>query len=153
MYQAILDTPIGRLLIEATREAVTAVTFIGPDAEPVLRAGGAAIQARKQLREYFAAKRRVFDVPVLLDGTAFQRAVWEAVCRVDYGQTVSYGEVARRIDAPTSPRAVGRANAANPVLIIVPCHRVLSSRGRLAGYRAGLDRKEWLLKHERAVML
>lgn len=153
MFQATLDSPIGRLLIEATRDAVTAINVVAPETTAVLRAGGAAAVAKRELKEYFSGKRKVFDVPVQLDGTHFQRDVWAQLQAVDFGQTISYAEVARRIHAPTSPRAVGRANAANPVLIIVPCHRVLSSRGRLTGYRAGLAAKEWLLKHERAVML
>jgi len=152
MFQVTMDTPIGRLLIEGTRDAVTAVNVVAPDTQAPLRAGGAATVARRQLREYFAGKRRVFDVPVSLDGTHFQRAVWTEIQAVEFGATTSYAELARRIHAPTAPRAVGRANAANPVLIIVPCHRVLSTRGRLTGYRAGLAAKEWLLKHERAVM-
>jgi len=153
MFQTTLETPIGRLLIEGTREAVTAVNFVAPETKAVFRAGGAVIVARRQLREYFAGKRREFDVPLLLDGTHFQRAVWEQLRQVRFGETVSYAELARRIDAPTAPRAVGRANGANPILLLVPCHRVLGVRGRLTGFRAGLDKKTWLLKHEQAVML
>ncbi len=152
MFQVTLDTPIGRLLIEGTRDAVTAINVVPSDRQAGLRAGGAPTVARRQLREYFAGKRRSFDVPVSLDGTHFQRAVWTQIQAVEFGSTTSYAELARRIHAPAAPRAVGRANAANPVLIIVPCHRVLSTRGRLTGYRAGLAAKEWLLKHEQAVM-
>ena len=128
MFQVTLDTPIGRLLIEGTRDAVTAINVVPPDTQAVLRSGGAPTMARRQLREYFAGKRRLFDVPVSLDGTHFQRAVWTEIQAVDFGSTTSYAELARRIHAPSAPRAVGRANAANPVLIMVTCHRVPSTR-------------------------
>lgn len=148
-----LDTPIGRLMIEGTRDAVTAVRWVAPDA-PVGRGCKIVIQARKQLREYFKGKRRTFDVPIALDRlTDFQRAVLAEVRSVGYGETITYAEIARRLKKATAPRAVGQANARNPINIIIPCHRVLSSSGKLTGYAGGVQAKAWLLKHEQAVLV
>ncbi|MCS6848707.1 MAG: methylated-DNA--[protein]-cysteine S-methyltransferase [Anaerolineae bacterium] len=153
MYQAALDTPIGRLMIEGTRDAVTAVRWVAPDA-PVGKGCKVVIQARKQLREYFKGKRRTFDVPISLDRlTDFQRAVLAEVRAVGYGETITYAEIARRLKKATAPRAVGQANARNPINIIIPCHRVLSSDGKLTGYAGGVQAKAWLLKHEQAVLV
>ncbi|BCX04993.1 MAG: methylated-DNA--protein-cysteine methyltransferase [Candidatus Roseilinea sp.] len=153
MYQAALDTPIGRLMIEGTRKAVTAVRWVTPDV-PVGKGCKVVIQARKQLREYFEGKRRTFDVPISLDRlTDFQRAVLMEVRSVGYGETITYAEIARRLKKATAPRAVGQANARNPINIIVPCHRVLSSNGKLTGYAGGVQAKAWLLKHEQAVLV
>ncbi|MFC1464411.1 MAG: methylated-DNA--[protein]-cysteine S-methyltransferase [Candidatus Brachytrichaceae bacterium NZ_4S206] len=153
MYQAVLDTPIGRLMIEGTRDAITAVRWVSPDAT-IGRGCKVVIQARKQLREYFKGKRRTFDVPLALDRlTDFQRAVLAEVRSVGYGETITYAEIARRLKKATAPRAVGQANARNPINIIIPCHRVLSSNGKLTGYAGGVQAKAWLLKHERAVLV
>jgi methylated-DNA-[protein]-cysteine S-methyltransferase len=152
LYQAALDTPVGRLLIEGTQYAVTAIRFVPPDT-----AAGQSCRlinhARKQLREYFRGERTVFDVPLSLDSRSpFQRAVLEQVSAIDYGQTSTYAEIARRIKRVTSPRAVGQANARNPISIIIPCHRVLGTNGKLTGYGGGIAAKEWLLKHEKAIL-
>lgn len=153
MFQTALDTPIGRLLIEGTREAVTAVRWAAPDA-PVGKACRVVIQARRQLREYFQGKRRTFDVPISLGATTeFRRSVLTIVQSVGYGETITYAEIARRLKRGTAPRAVGQANAHNPINIIIPCHRVLSSTGKLTGYAGGVKAKAWLLKHERAVLV
>ncbi len=140
-------------MIEGTRAAVTAVRWIAPDA-PVGRGCRVVIQARKQLREYFKGKRRAFDVPIALDHlTDFQRAVLAEVCTVGFGETTTYAEIARRLKKATAPRAVGQAAARNPINIIIPCHRVLSSNGKLTGYAGGVQAKAWLLKHEQAVLV
>jgi methylated-DNA-[protein]-cysteine S-methyltransferase len=101
-----------------------------------------------QLREYFAGQRKAFDLPLLMEGTAFQRRVWTALQDIPYGMTISYAELARRVGQPTASRAVGLANGRNPVAIIVPCHRVVGSNGRLTGYGGGLPRKRFLLDLE-----
>jgi len=106
-------------------------------------------EAAQQLAEYFSGRRRVFDLPLDLEGTAFQREVWEALRRIPYGETCTYGELARAIGRAGGARAAGAANGANPVAIIVPCHRVLAAGGGLGGYAGGLERKRFLLELER----
>ncbi len=103
-----------------------------------------------QLDAYFAGDRDSFDVPMRLEGTEFQRRVWTQLCAIPYGETISYGELARRVGNPKAARAVGLANGRNPVAVIVPCHRVIAADGSLGGYGGGLDRKTHLLDLERA---
>ncbi len=104
-----------------------------------------------QLDEYFAGQRQEFDLPLLFAGTDFQKKVWEALLAIPYGETVSYGEMARRIGMPTAVRAVANANGANPISIFAPCHRVIGSDCSLTGYGGGLDAKEYLLRLEQAI--
>ena len=104
--------------------------------------------AKRQLAEYFGGDRRDFDLPLAPGGTAFQLRVWKELRRISYGETISYGELARRIGKPTASRAVGAANGRNPLAIVVPCHRVIGADGTLTGYGGGISRKEWLLRHE-----
>jgi methylated-DNA-[protein]-cysteine S-methyltransferase len=111
-------------------------------ATPVLRAAAA------QLAEYFAGKRRTFDLPLAPHGTPFQLAVWSALRAIPYGETRNYAELARAIGRPTASRAVGAANGKNPLGIIVPCHRVIGASGALTGYAGGLSAKRWLLELE-----
>jgi methylated-DNA-[protein]-cysteine S-methyltransferase len=110
--------------------------------EPVLA------RARAQLQEYLAGDRTTFDLPLRLEGTPFQRAVWAALLEIPFGETRSYGEIARTLGRPAAVRAVGAANGRNPLAIVVPCHRVIGADGALAGYAGGLHRKRWLLAHE-----
>jgi methylated-DNA-[protein]-cysteine S-methyltransferase len=106
-------------------------------------------QAKKQLEEYFAGQRKTFDVELDLIGTVFQKRVWKALLDIPFGETRTYASLAKQSNVP-SARAVGRANATNPVSIIVPCHRVIGTNGTLTGYAGGLEAKSWLLKHEGA---
>ena len=106
------------------------------------------VAARRQLDEYFRRERHVFDIPLLMVGTAFQQRVWEGLLSITYGKTVSYGEMARRIGMPTSVRAVANANGANAISIFIPCHRVIGSDGSLTGYGGGLPAKRLLLDLE-----
>lgn len=108
-------------------------------------------KAKRQLLEYFDGARRRFDLPLAAAGTAFQRRVWDELRRIPYGETISYGELARRIGRPTASRAVGAANGRNPLAIVVPCHRVIGADGALVGYGGGLPVKETLLAHEQGV--
>ena len=101
-----------------------------------------------QLGEYFSGKRKTFDYPLAPKGTEFQLAVWNALLEIPYGDTTTYAELARRIGRPSAVRAVGAANGANPIPIVVPCHRIIGTSGTLVGYGGGLDRKRWLLEHE-----
>jgi methylated-DNA-[protein]-cysteine S-methyltransferase len=135
------------LYIEAGERGIRRVLFAKP---PEVRSDPDAAyppirEATRQLAEYFAGARRAFDLPLDLRGTPFQLRVWEALLRIPYGETRTYGQLAAQIGHPGAARAVGAANGANPVAIIVPCHRVVASGGGLGGYGGGLDRKEFLL--------
>jgi methylated-DNA-[protein]-cysteine S-methyltransferase len=117
-----------------------------------VRDDSAFVEVRAQLGEYFHGERREFDVPLGLNGNDFELRVWEALRQIPYGETVSYGEIARRIGDPTAPRAVGLANGRNPIAVIVPCHRVIGADGSLTGYGGGLERKRFLLDLEAGVI-
>ncbi len=159
MSQAVTnyESPIGFLEIYATDAAVGRVEFAGEQAGEGEEASGHPLleEARRQLDAYFAGELRCFDLPLDLDGTPFQRQVWQQLLSVGYGQTASYQEIAVAIDNPKAVRAVGAANGRNPVAIIVPCHRIIGSGGRakLTGYGGGLWRKEWLLRHEGVLLV
>ncbi|GAA2076579.1 methylated-DNA--[protein]-cysteine S-methyltransferase [Aeromicrobium halocynthiae] len=143
------DSPIGGLRLHAHAGLLTRVEF---GAEPSGdRAEDAVLDAaEQQLQEYFAGVRREFDLPLASDGTEFQRKVWSEVRRIPYGETASYGDIARRLGyEPGISRAVGAANGANPLPVVVPCHRVVGSDGSLTGYAGGPDRKRILLELER----
>jgi len=103
----------------------------------------------QQLDEYFAGKRRIFEIPIRLIGTEFQKKVWNQLIRIGFGEMVSYKDIAEQIGNPKAVRAVGFANGRNPISIIVPCHRVIGSNGKMVGYGGGVWRKEWLLSHEK----
>ena len=153
------DTPIGvlRLLgdearIERIDLPATAAHAPDPGWREERDAPPAALRAaRRQLREYFDGGRRAFDLPLAPEGTAFQQQVWEALRRIPYGETISYGALARRIGKPAAARAVGAANGRNPLAIVVPCHRVIGAGGALTGYGGGLPVKQTLLALERRV--
>jgi methylated-DNA-[protein]-cysteine S-methyltransferase len=150
-------SPVGELILAASENALTAVYFPTsrglPQVEPDSQANDVLLRAQCQLSQYFARTRTTFDLPLDPGGSAFERRVWEALRRVPYGATVSYGELARRLGDVRATRAVGAANAKNPIPVIVPCHRVVGSRGELVGFGGGLDRKRWLLEHEGALMM
>lgn len=106
------------------------------------------LESGRQIQEYLNGGRREFDLPLEMKGTDFQKEVWEALLQIPYGQTSTYGELALKLHRENSSRAVGQACGANPIPLVVPCHRVLSSAGRLGGYSSGLDWKKWFLGHE-----
>ena len=120
-------------------------TFPDAGREP---AGKRQQRLENQIRQYFHGRRRVFDISLDLRGRDFHKAVWEQVARIPYGKTASYGEIAHLVGSPRASRAVGAANGANPVPIVVPCHRVIGANGSLTGYGGGLENKRWLLAHE-----
>lgn len=123
--------------------------YYGPAAR--LEPGAAPKAVREAFADYFDGDlSRIHKLPWRTAGTAFQRSVWDALCAIPAGVTESYGQLAQRIGAPKAVRAVGLANGANPVAIVVPCHRVIGANGTLTGYGGGLERKRWLLEHERA---
>lgn len=152
-----LDSPIGRLLIAGDESAVRRVYFprhgkaARPEAGWAESARGPAAKAVRQLGEYFAGRRIDFDFPVVLEGTVFQRAVWEQLREIPYAQTISYGELARRVGNPKAARAVGSANGANLLPIVIPCHRVIAGDGTLGGFGGGLAVKQALLDLEQRV--
>jgi methylated-DNA-[protein]-cysteine S-methyltransferase len=150
----IADSPIGRLLLLATGPALSGLYVAdherSPEPQPTWTRGAPVLdRAINQLGEYFAGTRRDFDVPLSLDGTDFQRQVWDALLTVGFGETASYLDIAKAIGKPAAVRAVGMANGQNPVSIIVPCHRVIGSNGSLTGYGWGTERKSVLLDLER----
>jgi methylated-DNA-[protein]-cysteine S-methyltransferase len=142
--------PLFPLAIEAGEGGITCLRFGAPPGDAVMASEGHRLldEAVRQLEEYFARRRRQFDLPLDLHGTEFQVRVWKALVAIPYGETRSYGELARKLGLAGAARAVGAANGANPIAIIVPCHRVIGSGGRLCGYGGGLDRKKFLLDLE-----
>ena len=155
-----LDSPVGALALVASDDALCLLSWDGDRSASVdaLVAGSARrpdhpllAQTAEELDEYFAGSRREFEVAVHAPGTAFQQAAWRALCTIPYGETISYGEQARRVGNPRAVRAVGGANGRNPVGIIVPCHRVIGANGSLTGFGGGMEAKAWLLEHERRI--
>lgn len=151
----IADSPVGRLLLTGDSRALTGLYLMDSGRHPVeiepgwIRKEGELSTARAQLKQYFAGERTEFDLPLAPRGTPFQLAVWEELTHIPFGKTASYGEVALALGkSALASRAVGLANGRNPISIIVPCHRVIGADGSLTGYGGGLDRKEWLLRHE-----
>ena len=143
----VVHSPLGPLTLTASETALTGIAFGGgPDgadvSSPVLE------QAARELSEYFAGKRQEFTVPLAPEGTAFQRSVWEELRKVPYGETASYKDIAVRLGKPGAAIAVGQANSKNPIPIIIPCHRVIGTSGRMVGYTGGLHIKKALLAIE-----
>jgi methylated-DNA-[protein]-cysteine S-methyltransferase len=148
-----MPSPVGELLLTAADGELTGLYMpIEVHGTPagMARDDGAFATVRRQLEEYFAGERRTFDLPVAPRGTPFQQAVWAELQRIGYGETITYAELAGRIGRPAAIRAAGAANGANPVSIIIPCHRVIGSNGSLTGYGGGLDAKRSLLELERS---
>lgn len=148
-----IDSPVGDLLVRGDGNSVTGLYLPdhkgGVSPEPSWsRDDKAFAHVREQLAEYFAGERQTFEVPLQLEGTEFQKRVWEELVRIPFGKTITYAELARRVGQPTASRAVGSANGRNPVSIIVPCHRVIGADGKLTGYAGGVDKKLWLLEWE-----
>jgi len=151
-HTAVIDSPVGRLGLAATDEALTLIEFgrqdePRPPEDPILR------ETQRQLAEYFAGERTTFDLPLAPQGTPFQRQVWAALQEIPYGETWTYGRLARHIGLPTAFRAVGAANGQNPIPIVIPCHRVVGTNGKLTGYGGGLPRKRLLLELEATTRL
>ncbi|MAS41340.1 MAG: cysteine methyltransferase [Porticoccaceae bacterium] len=150
MFCDLLPSPLGDLTICADGLGVTAVAFPGEvESEVVPNPNALVCEAAAQLADYFAGRRTRFDLPLNPAGTLFQQRVWQALCAVPYGDTASYGEIAAALGNPRASRAVGLANGRNPIAILVPCHRIIGGDGSLTGYGGGLERKRWLLDHER----
>lgn len=153
MYYDYLETPVGKLLLVMRREGLSHLLFDKPRydirIEPDWKRDAAALaDARAQLNAYFAGSLTDFDLPLAPSGTPFQQAVWRELLTIPYGETTSYGDIARRVADVSASRAVGAANGQNPIAIIVPCHRVVGANGTLTGYGGGLPRKKFLLDLE-----
>lgn len=150
----IVNSPVGKILMAANAEGLTHLLFAEhlrvppPDGDGSAEADKILSATEKQLAEYFAGRRRFFDLPLSPQGTEFQTEVWLALRRIPFGETVSYQALARNIGRPKAVRAVGAANGANPISIVVPCHRVIGKNGRLTGFGGGLQAKADLLKLE-----
>jgi methylated-DNA-[protein]-cysteine S-methyltransferase len=156
IYFHVVPSPIGDLTLVSNGEALTGVSMTGHTGGPKRDPGwerdeGEFDAVCKQLAAYFSGELQDFDVPLAPEGTEFQKKVWRELCRIPYGETTSYGELARRIGQPTASRAVGLANGRNPIGIIVPCHRVIGADGSMTGYGGGLRRKRLLLDLESRV--
>ncbi len=150
-----IDSPIGVLTLTSENGSLSGIQMHEQRHHKEVPAGycrddqGLAY-AVEQLNAYFAGTLQNFDLPTVTHGTEFQRRVWAALCEIPYGETISYGELARWVGNPKASRAVGLANGRNPLAIVVPCHRVIGADGSLTGYGGGLERKVWLLEHEGA---
>ena len=155
LYFQWMESPVGRLKLVASDQGLVAILWENDpprrvrlgvpqenNAHPVL------LPTEQQLKQYFQGNRHSFELPLDLQGTSFQRAVWEALLSIPYGETRSYGQLANQLGNPRAVRAVGAANGRNPVSIVVPCHRVVGSTGKLTGFAGGLEAKAYLLAHE-----
>ena len=155
MYYDFFDSAIGPLVLVSDDTDALIQLHLPKRSKPGhvapewKRAPSRLREVRAQLAAYFAGKLLTFDLPLAPHGTEFQRTVWEELLRIPYGDTISYADLARRIGKPSAMRAVGAANGANPIALIVPCHRVIGADGTLTGYGGGLPAKRWLLDHER----
>ena len=151
MYFKIYDTVIGKIIIEESEEKISRIEIVngtekfeGKEEKETKLIN----KTYKELDEYFNSKRKKFDIPLKIEGTEFQKKVWNALLEIPYGETRSYLDIAKRVGNPKASRAVGMANHNNKIIIIIPCHRVRGSKKKLVGYAGGLDVKEKLLKLE-----
>jgi len=163
MYRRALDTSIGRLTLYGTEQSLLAIALPSPErqgperrllpaGEAICEDAGSLEEPARQLTEYFEGARKAFDLKLDLRGTDFQLGVWQAVAAVPYGQTRTYADIARAAGRPSAARASGAANGANPLPIVIPCHRIIGSNGSLTGYGGGLDLKQQLLTLEGATI-
>jgi methylated-DNA-[protein]-cysteine S-methyltransferase len=148
-----MDSPLGLLRLYSRDDELAGVYLPDQETVPVAESQRTDVLARaaSQLAEYFAGRRAAFDLPLGARGTGFQERVWRALAAIPFAETRSYGELAKTIGRPSASRAVGAANARNPISIIVPCHRVIAANGELTGYAGGMAAKRWLLDHERHI--
>jgi methylated-DNA-[protein]-cysteine S-methyltransferase len=149
IFKGFLQSPIGLLEITSDGDSITSILFrekehLGQEANT----NHVILFCIDQLNEYFDGNRQIFELPTNPSGTEFQNKVWERVCKIPFGETTSYGNIATALGDPKLNRAVGSANGANPIPIIIPCHRVIGNDGSLTGYGGGLNKKRWLLNHE-----
>lgn len=157
LQYAYMESPVGALLLAGTEDSLHVISFPkghkarAPEPDWQETDLSTFADTTRQLSAYFQGKTTTFDLPLQPEGTPFQRTVWDALQEIPYGQTISYGELARRIGKPSASRAVGAANGANPLPIVIPCHRVIGADNTLTGFGGGLDVKAFLLEHEWAI--
>lgn len=142
------ETPVGKLCIGEENGCITRVTWNQIPADAVEEETELIRTCKEELDEFFQGKRKAFDLPLAPKGTAFQKKVWAALEEIPYGETRTYKDIAVTVESPKGVRAVGMANNKNPIAILIPCHRVIGSGGKLVGYAAGLEKKTWLLELE-----
>jgi len=147
MFTDYLGTPLGLMEFKASDKGLTQVIFCGAEQNEIQRSD-ITEKCKLQLKDYFSGRRNAFDLPLDPQGTEFQKAVWQCLSKIPFGETVTYLHIAKMVNKPKGSQAVGGANGRNPITIIVPCHRVIGANGSLTGYAGGIERKLWLLNHE-----
>ncbi len=152
LHTAYYSSPIGTLEIKGNEEGLFSLLFLDENIEPTIKVHESIKEIVYQLDEYFTGIRKEFGLKLNPEGTEFQKKVWKELIEIPFGKTCSYLDVSIKLGDENATRAVGNANGKNPIVIIVPCHRVIGNSGKLTGYAGGLWRKEWLLKHESGVI-
>jgi methylated-DNA-[protein]-cysteine S-methyltransferase len=148
IFHTTIETPVGFLELKSDNESLLAISFVNQpqhsnnDIPEILKT------AVRQLDEYFMGNRKVFELKLNPEGTPFQQKIWDLVKHIPFGKTVSYLDIAKLSGSEKNTRAVGLANGKNPIPVIIPCHRVIGTSGKLTGYAGGMERKQWLLQHE-----
>jgi len=148
LYFSFYQSPIGILKISSDNTSIISIQFDAINDNQIERINDVIKVCKDQLDEYFDGKRKVFDLPLKPAGTEFQKKVWDVLCNIPFGEISTYNNIAKQLGSEKLNRAVGLANGANPIPIIIPCHRIIGTNGKLTGYAGGLDRKRWLLSHE-----
>ena len=151
-FYGFMQTPLGHIQVVANQQALIEVAFVSEQQCRVDNPNEVVTEALLQLKQYFAKARQVFDLPLAAKGTDFRQQVWQQLSLLPYGTTASYSDIANAIGNQKAVRAVGAANGANPLAIVVPCHRVIGKNGTLTGYAGGLNRKQWLLDFEQSTL-
>ncbi|ARV11787.1 cysteine methyltransferase [Gilvibacter sp. SZ-19] len=149
--QAYLDSPLGSLLLQGDADGIQKLSVVEDPQDPSAEIPAELQSAAQQIHEYFQGQRSSFDLKLNPQGTSFQKQVWTQLAEIPFGKTATYMDMAKRLGDPKSIRAAASANGKNPIMIIIPCHRVIGSDGSLTGYAGGLWRKKWLLEHESPV--
>lgn len=155
-FKSFFNSPIGVLILTSDTHAIRALQFGSEDKLTDFKIGDSPAvlqQAHHQLRQYFLNERRSFSLPLDPSGTDFQQKVWNEIQKIPYGKTTTYSDLSIRLGKPAAVRAIGRANGQNPIPLIIPCHRIIGSNQKLTGYSGGIARKQWLLRHEGALLL
>lgn len=147
----IIDTPIGKMIAAADEHGIASLDFVDEIVDRTSSENPLLIRLEEELEQYFEGKRQFFTLPLSPIGTVFQKGVWETLCTIPYGNTVSYAQEAKMFGNPKAIRAVASANARNPIAILIPCHRVIATGGGIGGYSGGIWRKEFLLALEKEV--
>lgn len=149
MKTAFIKTPLGTAKIEGDLHGITSISVIDRETEMKSNISPELEEAVRQIEEYFLGKRKEFTFKLNPTGTEFQKKVWDELLKIPFGETISYLDLSKKLGDPKAIRAVAAANGKNPIWIVIPCHRVVGSKGEMVGYAGGIHRKKWLLNHER----